>query len=418
MARLGRKSQTLPRTWDIIRGAVKDKLPGNKTFYQPLEELIAKGPMSYGTASKNLTLLEEHKYIKKHTNGTIRLIYIDVLRMDNLGEDILGKKEERPKLSINTRINTAKPKNSTTETLAQAPIKNARNNDVVLFLDYENLKHRLQEANTTMKSSELITKARSYGRVVLSMAFVPPKTHPEIQMRLRIEGFRIMSCPPRKTMGKDTCDQSIEEFARFCLEQTNIKTFVIVSGDGDFIDILGEIENNGRKCVVFHYDYAKTSKTLISTAGDVVNLAEDTQAKPVHPIQLPVQTVQPALHVNGANPYNAMLSELRDTGTVINKNDIRWVFLKAVILCLRDKYIASENTLPRKSLTDLKLAVWLEVHKNFHEKLTQDEDCRQALGELRRFNILKSRPAEQGNPRIPCYVFNQNHDLVRRISNM
>ena len=421
MARQGKKPEKLLETWRILRKKAND-MPGlgPRGVDYPIKFLKACGIANPGVYLTRLERIADNPYIKKHFYATSTLVRIEILRNEELGEDILGNQKEEPA----PKPNIAKPEKSMVENTVQAPAP-VQNNDVVLLLDYENLRYRLQDAGVTLDFIQLITKARSYGKVILSRAFIPMQTPQDVQFNLRMAGFRIESCPPRKPLGKDTCDQAIEEFVRFCLDHKNIDTFVLVSGDGDFVDILDEIKNNSKKCVVFHYDYGSTSKTLLSRSVNVLNLAEEIQTKPIQltsPVQQPIQIALPAQPVpatNGTvtNPYNLMLLDLQGMGTITNKNDIRWRFLKAVVLCFRDKYIASEDTHPRRALEDLEREVWLITCRDFHEKLTKDKDCHQALTALRHFTILKSYARPESKETRTYYLFNPNHPLVKSMLN-
>jgi hypothetical protein len=412
MDKPGRKPGKILRAWEILTKKASEGLGlGEKTVYEPLELLQLNGPMSYGTASQILTRLENAGYIKKHTNGSTRLVLI-VLIKDELGEDILGKQNQEP-----VQAATACAKTNTNGL-----------DDVVVMCDFENLRITLVKEGAELKYNDLIVRARDYGNVVRSIAYVPMQTPPEAQMQLRMAGFRIESCPPRKILGKDTCDQAIEDFARFCLEHTNIGTFVLVSGDGDFVDILGEIENRGRKCVIVHYNYESTSKNLIARTSNIVNIASKIPAKPTQEVAPtpktesapePNQAVQPQITFdsNGSKPnadtntYIRVLNDLRD-GKHFGKNNVHLNFLRQIIHCLRLRDLAWESTEPKKSISEITQEIWSEIFILFDAKLFK-MDCDRAVNALCKFSILESR--QQEKEPTTYYVLNINHELVARM---
>jgi len=434
MARQGRKPEKLLRAWEVLTKKANGGLGlGDKTVYQPLELLQLNGPMSYGTAGQILTRLEGAGYLEKHTNGTTRLLYVKLLKTGPLGEDILRIKPEEPAPRTKALVETIpEPAQKHNE------IADSRSNGldgVVVLCDYENLRLTLERENATLNYKDLIARARKYGTVRYGTAFIPTNTPPEMQMRLRMARFRIQQCPPRKPLGKDTCDGSIEDFVRLLLDHQNIRTFIIVSGDGDFVDIQGEIENWHKRCVVFHYNYESTSKNLIATTGDdVVNLAEIATKIPQVEVTNPktpatspkihatnglkpkIPTIPPAVYMpNGlkTNIYGIILDKLEDGKTIAENDNIHLRFLEAIIYCLRDTKLASEDRMHKKSITELKTAIWQEISSKFDGRMS-DENCRLALSALRDVSILKSIAPKRGK-HLTYYVFNPNHELVTKI---
>ena len=311
---------------------------------------------------------------------------------------------EQEKESVET-LNSPKPESDN----RTASTKKDASSDVVVLYDYENLRRTLEKENASLNFNDLITQARHYGNVARSVAFVPLHTPADNQSQLRTSGFRIESCPPRKFKGPDTCDQAIEEFVRFCLNYTNIGTFVIVSGDGDFIDTVGEIENNGKKCVLFYYNYAHTSRLLLSRIGEAINLANFAG------------TPEPATRPNSAGKggsnhnYFKMLEGLRDGTATFTGGDISWLFLKEIFSCLKDTGMASEDLGCRKSLSQLRTGVWQKIFGKFDQVLTEDDDCYRAFSALRDFSILRSKAKEQHTDPGTYYVLDPDHPLVAAI---
>ena len=435
----GRKPEKLSLAWAIlVREAKKNTLPGsNSDVWEPLARLAAQGPMSYGTAVRCLTNLEGRGYLTKHTNGTPRLLFVHLLKLGELGEDILGKQEEKPQQE--PRRHEPQVPKSDERQIAEAPqeppetvspvatkIASAQNNaanGVVVLCDHENLRYTLQDAGVVLDYSSLIAGARKYGNVLRSVAFVPMHTSPDIQTQLRIGGFKIETCPPRKTLGPDTCDSSIEDFVRFCLDNPKISTFVLVSGDGDFIDIVDEIKNNGRKCVLFYYNHADTSKALFARATDAFNLASLVNAPKrghnsvssarIPPEKSPEATapkvateIHQAVKPVDENKYTKALLNLQNGTTILDQTDIHSSFLEAIVHCLKDRsYPKDRNAFP-----ELKQIVWNELPMRHRRALTRDGDCHDALQALLKMNIIVS--AQQDKEPHTYYFLDRKHPLV------
>lgn len=417
MAKTGKKPEKILRAWEVLTKKAGGSGLNNKIVYEPLELLQLNGPMSYGTASQTLTKLEDTDYLRKHTNGTVRLLYVELLKTGPLGEDILGKQDakEPAQKPRSPRKTNHEPTQEQEHTGVIDPKSNGLDG-VIVLCDYENLSQTLEREKTKIDYNDLIERARKYGTIRVSTAFIPMHTPLEIQMQLRMARFRVESCPPRKPLGKDTCDQAIEEFVRLLLDHPNIRTFVLVSGDGDFVDILGEIENWGKKWVLFHYNYVSTSANLISKKGVIVNLAEILPKIPkVEITQRPEPMIRPEIYAaNGLNPnvYAGILHDLQN-GRRSPHYDIHFRFLRAIISCLKNKGLASEYPMRRRSLTEIRTAIWQELSGHFNENLSE-EDCRLALSALRDFSIIKSAPHGKHQT---YYVFNPNHGLVTRVLN-
>ncbi len=414
----GRKPEKLSLAWQIlVKEAKKNPLPGNNSdVWEPLKLLVLRGPMSYGTASQCLTKFEEARRLTKHTNGTTRLQFVRLLTLEDLDEDILGKREEEPQ----------QEEPPATVTPVATEIANAQSNaanGVVVLCDYENLRYALEKKEAVLDSSSLIASARKYGNVLRSMAFIPMHTSPDIQTQLRIGGFRIETCPPRKTLGSDTCDSSIEDFVRFCFDNPRISTFVLVSGDGDFIDIVDEIKNNGRRCVLFHYNHEDTNKALLSRVTDTLNLASLVHTtkrgrKSADDVRIPQKKsreatvpevaaeTRPAVKPATENKYKIMLLNLQNGTTILDQTDIRSSFLEAIVHCL------NETSYPKykKSFPLLEQAVWSEVDKKYRNALTKHDDCHMALVALLDIGVIES--AQQDEEPHTYYYLNHKHPLV------
>lgn len=413
---------TIQRRWEILTRNAQKTLDETRVS-RPLDLLTGSG-MSYRTAVQFLTKLEKHGYIKKHKHGGRWLLEI-WLKRDELGEDILGSKPSpRPQPGKNNQVAGQEPPAPAMEAVVEKDEakKNAAD-DVVVVFDYENLRYSLEDDGAVLDFHELIKSARKYGSVVRSTAFVPVHTFADMQTKLRISGFGIETCPPRKLNGGDTCDQAIEEFVRFCLNHTNIGTFALVSGDGDFIDIVDEIKNNGRKCVLFHYNYSDTSKVLLSRIDDAFNIASVVRPKEkvvqhaisAEPIRKEAASKPVGEHIvdrrDYESKYRKQMESLRDGTTAFDKTDSCWSFLKAIICCLKDVGLASEVPIHRKSFPELKTAVWQEIRRKFSRLgLTKDDDCHEALSALRKLGIIKQM--EQGEAPHTYYVLDRNHPLV------
>lgn len=145
--------------------------------------------------------------------------------------------------------------------------------DVALLIDYENLQISLKRyfKLTTPKMSLIIQEAQEHGRLVLARAYAP-WTSPDLAIdaeNLYRQGIDLIYVPA----GKNSADvriavDAVETSAR----NTNIMTYVIVTGDGDLIHPLNYLRQQGRKVVVIGVDAAMSR--MLSAAADGVLLYE------------------------------------------------------------------------------------------------------------------------------------------------
>jgi uncharacterized protein (TIGR00288 family) len=145
--------------------------------------------------------------------------------------------------------------------------------DVALLIDYENLQVSLKRHFdlTTPKMSLIIQEAQDHGRLVLARAYAP-WTSPDLSIdaeNLYRQGIDLVYVPTRK----NSADVRMAvDAVETCGQSSNIKTYVIVTGDGDLIHPITYLRQQGRTVVVIGVDAAMSR--LLSAAADSVLLYE------------------------------------------------------------------------------------------------------------------------------------------------
>jgi uncharacterized protein (TIGR00288 family) len=141
------------------------------------------------------------------------------------------------------------------------------------LIDYENLQVSLKRHFdlTTPKMSLIIQEAQDHGRLVLARAYAP-WTSPDLSIdaeNLYRQGIELVYVPTRK----NSADVRLAvDAVETCGQSANIKTYVIVTGDGDLIHPLNYLRQRGRTVVVIGVDAAMSR--LLSAAADSVLLYE------------------------------------------------------------------------------------------------------------------------------------------------
>lgn len=145
--------------------------------------------------------------------------------------------------------------------------------DVALLIDYENLQVSLKRHFdlTTPKMSLIIQEAQEHGRLVLARAYAP-WTSPDLSIdaeNLYRQGIDLVYVPTRK----NSADVRMAvDAVETCGQSSNIRTYVIVTGDGDLIHPITYLRQQGRTVVVIGVDAAMSR--MLSAAADSVLLYE------------------------------------------------------------------------------------------------------------------------------------------------
>ncbi|MEJ7839276.1 MAG: NYN domain-containing protein, partial [Thermomicrobiales bacterium] len=123
--------------------------------------------------------------------------------------------------------------------------------DVALLIDYENLVISLKRhfGVTTPKMSLLVQEAQERGRLVLARAYAP-WTLPDLSIdaeNLYRQGIDLVYVPT----GKNSADVRMAvDAVETSIRATNIRTYVIVTGDGDLIHPLNYLRQSGKTVIV------------------------------------------------------------------------------------------------------------------------------------------------------------------------
>ena len=344
MAR-GKDREEIQRRWDLLIRASKS--PISVRVVDAPFDVLERGGLSHAIAAAFLTILERNGYVKKHNYGGTRLVSVDLLK-EKLGEDILGP-EPKPTAKVGhpTKRKAVAPKDTeiASAPIAPVPASNAvvAGNGVLLLADWCNI---MMEFAGNDKSGKVpvfpvpyeIFKniSRSYGLVVMSVAFVPPHISPLIQTEIFRHGFDVMSCPPVKDWGPDSVDMKLDEWGRLLLNLPGIRTLVIISNDKDFNPLKNFARDQGKNPVTVHLQYQNNIGVLITT--DDNNHTYLAGSAPVGSPSIP----------SGENHFATVVNFLKDRGE-IKQEDVK--FLTLLHICLDFCGVAMEDD--RKSLSSL-----------------------------------------------------------------
>ena len=265
---------------------------------------------------------------------------------------------------------------------------NFRGGDVALFIDWENFKISLAVGNRTPNLSSLKEEIAEHGRVVVAKAYADWVTRaPELRgasqfindpPSLYAAGIEPVFVPTRVPSTQASSANGMRTYrvknsvdvkmTADCIEcahsYPNIGTFVLVSGDSDFLHVVNALRMMGKRVVIVGVSWS-TSRRLADQVDSLLLYDKDVDPIAPQPAVLPhVQTTQQA-HA----PRSDDAPELAEA-------------IRAIEEIIRDERAAGGNPL----LTSIKQRL-MRRYPSFDEK---------KLG-FSGFKKLMARAAEDGN---------------------
>ncbi len=151
------------------------------------------------------------------------------------------------------------------------------NEDVVVFFDYENIVYSLRNSNRENPNFEiLMDKCQEYGRVVLARAYANWSSHRTVIAPLQASGFDPIYVPTYfyESKGKKTRKNAVDihiaiEAIEVMFTQPHINTFVLLTGDKDFIPLANALRRHGKTVVAIGVQ-GTTSPYMRQSSDDFV----------------------------------------------------------------------------------------------------------------------------------------------------
>jgi uncharacterized LabA/DUF88 family protein len=150
--------------------------------------------------------------------------------------------------------------------------------DVAVFVDFENI--RYSTINSFGREPDPITwrdKALKYGLMGVARAYADFEQHPPaVRNRLDVAGFEAQHYPSKRTFdqqGREKIQSRSDlnlviDLINTALTRPDIKTFILFTGDKDFIRIVTMLRNRLGKRVVISGVPGSISPDLVAAAGE------------------------------------------------------------------------------------------------------------------------------------------------------
>jgi uncharacterized protein (TIGR00288 family) len=180
-------------------------------------------------------------------------------------------------------------------------VMNGNNEDVVVFFDFENIVYSLRYRLKQNPNFELLMdKCQEYGRVVLARAYADWSRHSTVIAPLQASGFDPMYVPTyfydkqERPLRKNAVDIHIAiEAVEVMYTQPHINTFILLTGDKDFIPLANALRRHGKNVIAIGVQ-GTTSAYMRQATDDFIfyhQLLDDPAGKKPEPPKKDIYTV-------------------------------------------------------------------------------------------------------------------------------
>ncbi|HEV2109016.1 MAG TPA: NYN domain-containing protein [Thermomicrobiales bacterium] len=163
-------------------------------------------------------------------------------------------------------------------------------NEVAVFVDFENI--RYSTINSFGREPDPVTwrdKALSYGLMAVARAYADFDQHPsQVRTRLDVAGFEAQHYPAKRSVdqhGREKIESRSDlnfviDIINTALTRPDIRTFLLFTGDKDFIRVVTTLRNRLGKRVIICGVPGSVSPDLVAAAGeeDALQMAQSADA--------------------------------------------------------------------------------------------------------------------------------------------
>lgn len=141
--------------------------------------------------------------------------------------------------------------------------------DVAVFFDYENIAYSLRNKfNENPNFEVLMEYCQTFGRVIVAKAYANWSRHPSVVRPLQTAGFHPVQVPTY--YGKNAVDIHLSvEATETLFTKTHVDTFLLLTGDSDFIPLARSMRRQGKKVIAVGIEGA-TSQHLEQAIDELV----------------------------------------------------------------------------------------------------------------------------------------------------
>jgi uncharacterized LabA/DUF88 family protein len=121
---------------------------------------------------------------------------------------------------------------------------------IALFIDFENLVTRTGLSAETFDLQPALDALLEKGKVVFRRSYADWTRFSAATQRLHDKGVELMDVPPSTRAGKNGADMRLViDALELCYLREHIDTFVLASGDSDFVPLANKLRENDRTVI-------------------------------------------------------------------------------------------------------------------------------------------------------------------------
>ena len=150
---------------------------------------------------------------------------------------------------------------------------------IALFIDFENLVTRTGLLAETFDLQPALDTLLEKGKVVFRRAYADWSRFAPATQRLHDKGVELMDVPPSTRAGKNGADvRLVVDALELCYLREHIDTFVLASGDSDFVPLANKLRENDRMVIGMAVREA-TSPLFVKSCDEFIYLRAGSGAK-------------------------------------------------------------------------------------------------------------------------------------------
>ncbi len=143
---------------------------------------------------------------------------------------------------------------------------------IALFIDFENLVTRTGLAAETFDLQPALDVLLEKGKVVFRRAYADWTRFAGATQRLHDKGVDLIDVPPSTRAGKNGADvRLVIDALELCYLREHIDTFVLASGDSDFVPLANKLRENDRTVIGMAVKEA-TSQLFVKACDEFIYL--------------------------------------------------------------------------------------------------------------------------------------------------
>jgi uncharacterized protein (TIGR00288 family) len=179
---------------------------------------------------------------------------------------------------------TAYTPSSPTMSMSSPPARQASEQRLSLFIDFENIALGARDAKYKKFDINLVLQRLiEKGRIVYKKAYADWTRYSDYKREFHEAAIELIEIPQRNYSGKNSADiRMVVDAMDLATSKTHITTFVIVSGDSDFSPLVSKLKENDKSVIGLGVKNS-TSNLLISNCDEFIfyeDLVRETRAIP------------------------------------------------------------------------------------------------------------------------------------------